>query len=405
MQHGRDIHPSFAHLDTDQLTQLVSEYYARSGSVTEIMKRFAIAGKPSNFVAMLPSVVHPDQKCPYCDDVSLISVRQSRDSKAKGLPRCPECDHQDQVSCTCNTCKFYRAAKQTAIDSTKRALIVANYPPLTNVSRNAANASLRNALYIMALFRHSATEDLSWARPFNDKKEPLAPTHDFRSAAVLSLHRSGYIRISAQSPLDAFVYNDDITECPRYYPGKVFWEFLPGQSLAEKRIFLRELSSLAKVGPWPDTWDAESRSVWLEISKAECIEYYALMLEQRSYDAEIGPKTNAVFDDLLERFSVGQIFYLIWSSVKDTTDYIVKERLPKYAAKNYYIGSLQRKAERAVAQEWDVRNARRDYARPQSFVSAVWFDAFIEIGDDCLNRLPPKPASNDQVQAVDVVAS
>ena len=39
----------------------------------------------------------------------------------------------------------------------------------------------------------------------------------------------------------------------------------------------------------------------------------------------------------------------------------MKERLPKYHAKNSFIGAFRRKADKARSEGWTVRNSRRDF--------------------------------------------
>lgn len=124
-------------------------------------------------------------------------------------------------------------------------------------------------------------------------------------------------------------------------------------------------------------------------------EYFTYSLAERGYELEtFGEKTHTVFDELLLHFSIGQVFNLTWQAVRDTTDYIVKERLPKYHAKNTFIGAVQRKADKARAEGWTVRNSRRDFNCPQTVVSSVFFDVFARLGGSAIEMVAPASAAS-----------
>jgi len=253
------------------------------------------------------------------------------------------------------------------------------------VERNPAGLSLRDAVYLLALFRHSVSEDLSLAEPYGERRVRLAPSFEDTQRVAKQLWSKGMILVSPDSDTDAFIFNDDITDCQKLYLAKVTWEFLPGQLTHEKREFLSQLERLVRDGPRPESWRDQFNPVWHEIARAECFEYFTYSLGERGYELEIlGEKTHAVFDELLLHFSIGQVFNLTWQAVRDTTDYIVKERLPKYHAKNSFIGAVQRKADKAQAEGWTVRNSRRDFNCPQTVLSSVFFDVFAQVGSGAL---------------------
>jgi hypothetical protein len=222
------------------------------------------------------------------------------------------------------------------------------------------------------------------------KREPLAPTDEYRLGILEHLAGKRLIAVDPESDIKAFVFDDDLTEAPRYYPAKVNWAFLPGMSVDAKRQLLQSLERVVRDGAWPDGWGEKAYSMWHEIAKAECFEYFAYLLAERGYELEtFGEKTHAVFDELLRHYSIAQAFHLTWQSVRDTTDWIVKQRLPKNHARNSFIGAIQRKADRAQAQEWNVHASRRDFNCPQSAVSAVFFNVFAQVGDAALEMVPP----------------
>jgi hypothetical protein len=295
---------------------------------------------------MLPQTVHQDLECVFCEGTKLVSAHPRRGYKP-GPPHCPVCGHRQDESCSCGHCLAAATDARRKIEARKREIVKQRFQEPEKSNRDLRDLSLQDAVYLLSLFRHSVSEDLALAKPYGNTREPLAPTADLRTGIVNRLLALGHIAISADTKLDAFVFNDELTDCPQYYPANVDWLFLPGLTADEKKEYMAEVDCLAREGPWPDAWLGEIQEMWHAIAKGECLEYYQLMLQQRGYEAEFGEKAHAVFDELLGSFSVGQTFNLTWQAARDTSDYIVKMRLQKTHARNTFIGAIQRKADRA----------------------------------------------------------
>jgi hypothetical protein len=66
----------------------------------------------------------------------------------------------------------------------------------------------------------------------------------------------------------------------------------------------------------------------------------------------------------------------------------MRERIPKQQAANSVVGNIQRAADRAQAEGWNVKPYGRDRRCPQSMVSIVLFDAVLKIGERGFNEPP-----------------
>lgn len=109
------------------------------------------------------------------------------------------------------------------------------------------------------------------------------------------------------------------------------------------------------------------------------------MFWERRFTIEpIGSKTHLIFENLLEYFSVGQIFNLSWQAVRDTTDYIAKNGIRHLQSENIFISAIQRKADKARAEGWEIKNSRRDFNCPQTILSSVFFNTFLKKGEKYL---------------------
>lgn len=380
------LHPRLSHLSADEVAELIERYYAGE-RVADLQKAFNLKGTPSGFVHLLPPIVHHDLTCAHCQQ-HMQSKRNSRDSWRKSEPACPACGHKNITHCSCVGCREASSAKAMLIETRKRDTLRRRFSHYRSPELDLDSITFREAVFLLAIYRHCVSEDLATAAPYGNFREKLSPTDDARKEILDELAGSRFIAISPTSKSEAFIFNEDFSDCPKYYPAKVDWLFMPGIDPELKKEFVAELEHIARDGPWPDHWRYATFEFWHTIAKAECFQYYQMLLEQRSYEAEFGPKTHAVFENLLESFSIGQAFNLTWQAVRDTSDHIAKTRPPKSHAKNFFIGAVQRKADKHRAEGWIPSHGRRDFNCPQTVVSSVYFDLFTGVGVKALETLP-----------------
>ena len=382
------IHPKLAHLSAEQITDLLRNYDDPSNPLKDIISKFSIQTTPSALNGLLPPRIHEDSLCPYCEDVALQSRRPSRSGYTSPLKSCPNCGHRDADYCNCQNCRETAAKERQWVEEIKRDVIREDYG-LRHWNGNVERLTLRDAVYISALVRQSLSEDLLTVGPYAPGPPKLAPTDDHMREITSHLQGKALLAVDPESPIDAFVFDEGLTEAHSYYPAKVDWLFLPGLDPAEKRQFIRDLTA-AYDGDWPDAWQSDMPGLWRDIIKAEAFEYFFHMLNQRNYQLEkIGEKTHAVFDFLIERFPLSKIYNLMWQAVRDVTDYNVKHDIPAYRAKNNFVGAIQRKAEKYIAEGWDLRDSRRDFSCPQTWISSTFFDTFMKVGANGFTSMPP----------------
>lgn len=382
------VHSKLTHLSATQIIDLLEKYDDPSIALKIIISEFSVQTTPSALSGLLPPFIHEDSPCPHCKDVLLQSRRTRRSSYAPPIGRCPNCGHQDTNYCPCRKCREVAAKDRLRIEAIKRNVLHRNYGGRC-WNGDFATLTLRDAVYLSALIRQSLSEDLATVAPYSPGPPMLAPTNDFKGKIVQHLQGKSLLAIDPDSSIDAFEFSAELTTAHSYYPAKVGWLFLPGLDVAEKRQFMLNLTT-AIDGDWPDAWESDLPRLWRDIIKAEAFEYFFHMLQQRGYQLNnIGEKTHAVFDFLIERFPLSKMCNLIWQAVRDVTDYNVKNAIPTYQAKNNFVGAIQRKAEKYTAQGWDLRDSRRDFDCPQTCISSTFFDTFVKVGERGFTSLPP----------------
>ena len=123
-----------------------------------------------------------------------------------------------------------------------------------------------------------------------------------------------------------------------------------------------------------------------EISLMECLAFLEYNLEEHNLSFQPGEKTKVLFTQLLESYSVSQIYIFIWRACKDAAAYYMKGGISKKQAANSVVGSIQRQYERAIGNNWTIGSFKRNYKLPQSILSQVVFNFMLRTDDGGFNQ-------------------
>lgn len=367
----------------DDLAQLCKQYWeintenAFTYKVSDLSREFGIS------IHQLPKVV--------AEHCSATSSQDSCTSCGAPYVFSSRADFQQRLrsswSWQCELCIYkereLQQAEQKLAQQRFRDLIQSKYS-LTNSVMDCWDLSLESAVYYLAFARLCATEDFSFAVPLDSVKRQLSPTPAFDFEILCHLNDNEIITANPNSALEAFVRE----EASRFYPKKVMWN-LPCTPLSNNpKDFASELEELLRSEPWPPHWSKSRISLWEKVALQECLQYLAYTLTQHGLALNPGEKTLLVFTNALKDFSVAQIYGFIWRAAKDAAAYYVRERIPKQQAANTVVGAIQRQAERAKAESWDIKPYGRVWDCPQSMLSEVLFNAVLKIGEAGFNKVP-----------------
>jgi hypothetical protein len=101
-----------------------------------------------------------------------------------------------------------------------------------------------------------------------------------------------------------------------------------------------------------------------------------------------GEKTTQYLEFALQHFSTGQVYNIIWRAVKDAAAFYMRGDVSKKHAANVAVSAIQRSAERAIAENWDLKPYRRNYKTTQSIVSEVFYNFASMLGDAGFETAP-----------------
>lgn len=245
--------------------------------------------------------------------------------------------------------------------------------------------SFMDAVYLLALFRAcGGLEQDSTLRPFADSEFPFAPVSELRQP-LFDLLRCGLVHISPDSPPDAFTVDLSENAVTGVFMHKLVWE-LPAYSLN----LLKAVESAAITGKWPKTWHEQAPALAMELALGECLEYLEHAADERGFEIPQGEKPRIMFENLLTTYSVAQCYALIYRGARNAADYSQRKYITKTHASNLMISSIQRYADTARAEGWDIKPYSRIKECPRTVLSYVLHDTFLRTGDRAFDTMIAK---------------
>lgn len=388
-----EIHEKLRHLTMLQIESLMNKYY-NGVKASDIIKEYNIDTTSSKLYTLFPPIICEDIICPVCNE----PMYKERDSKSsyswnKKKPFCAICGHTDEIICKCNYCIAEREKvrklneeRKVRILQEKREKIKKVYD-LNIVPVNYSELNFREKVFLGALLRTSLSEEMEVILPLNDAERELAPTIGYIKEILSYLIGRGVISVDSNSSIDAFLDSNeekDIEFPNVYYITMVKYRI----NIVGDEDIKNILSKIINPKSFSDADKEDALNIWKEIALEECIEYFEYQMKSVRFDFNIGEKTIAIFKDLLENFSVSQIYGIIYKSVANATKYYQESSVSKKQAANSVIGGCQRYAERAMINNWELAKYSRIKELPQSMISEFFFDRVIGVGSLGFN-MPP----------------
>ncbi len=253
--------------------------------------------------------------------------------------------------------------------------------------------SFNDAVFLLGLVRVGASEDLAYVAPPELFTTMLSPTIEFDREILDTLYRHNVICIHPGSrPESVVIENERFT---RFFPFKVHWILPLPEDGPSPSKFVENLEALLRSGDWPEEWMAEATALHRTVALQECLQYLRLVLEEHGFEPRFGDKTSLVLNAVLRDFSVGQAYNFIWRAARDAAAFFVRDGTSRTHAANIVPGAIQRMAERAQAEGWDVKAYRRDFRAPQSQLSQVLFTLALKLPEGGFLTIPPRASEDD----------
>lgn len=385
-----EINEKLRHLSNTQIEELMELYYD-GVKTSDLIDKYKIDIIPSRLYTIFPQEVCKDELCPNCN-VPLVKDRRSKSASKynTNISYCLQCGHSNTPYCKCNICEQARL-KAKAIREYEEEMEKAEKVKRINQvygieceKRKVDSLSFRERVYLGALLRCALSEDMSTILPLDKIDKSLAPSSELNFEILRYLKDNNIIRVDPNSSISAFVDDED-TEFPyTYYIYKV--NYLINIDFNED--YKEGISKIINPKELKECDKEKALKIWQEISLEESLEYLQYQMENVKFNFNVGDKTKSVFKDMLESFSVSQIYGIIFKSVANATKYYQESSVSKKQAANSVIGGCQRLSEKAKINNWDMVKYSRIKELPQSEISEFFFDRVVGIGSLGFN-MPP----------------
>jgi hypothetical protein len=344
----------------------VDEYGQFDATVADITSRFGI-----NSSSLLKLV--KNNSAAYSDEV-FCKICQA---PYQFINRTDYNNFSTPVHWICTDCQVLQ---QTNMEKEQRDALQRTLEARITNALTVDDLSFRQAVYLLALIRFAANEELSIINPYETNKiQCFSPDYGFDISVLKTLYRSGVTAINPLSDLDSFEFNEeggfsfDLT--------RVAWCFVLPDGLSHPRYLVEALELKMSSGDYINQNHDEVSELVKEISLLECINYLEFVVAEHQLSFTPGEKTKLILGQVLEKFSVAQAYSFIWRSAKDAAAFYMRAQVNRKHAANTVVSNIQRQYEQAIANNWDVKAFRRNYDRPQSVISQVVFNTCLKTDD------------------------
>ena len=273
-----------------------------------------------------------------------------------------------------------------ALEDSKRTLLIESYEYRSQLIVQLEMLSFRQAIFLLAVVRFTAKESLSTLNSYQSNKvDSLSPDMDFDLDIYRELYDMNVICLSPTTDHNYININEDGGFS--FYMHNVEYAFPRFEGFDSTRDFFKALESKLTSLEYIYAVYDDVAALCKDISVLECTSYLKFVLAEHNLDFTPGEKTLLLFEKVLEKFSVAQVYAFIWRAGKDAAAFYARGGVTKKHAANTVIGNVQRQFDAAVADNWDVKLYKRNYNRPQSIVSQILFNVSLQTNDGGFKQL------------------
>jgi len=293
--------------------------------------------------------------------------------------------------CECDECASIRR-RQTLEEEREKRQKIRNIYNIESISPvDYAELTFFHKLLLLALFRMQTDENFGYILSLDDpsRTELLSPTKQMDLECVKDLFSCEIIIVDPESRIDAFDKNEGFIPFynqTRWIPNITF----DGVSRAKLNLVYNEIYQEIKGGIQPQ-WEMEIFNTLFRIAREEVLQYVQVRAHELNVYFSAVNKTREITNQLLQQFSVSEIYYFVTKSVENAHIYYSKgyAKNKKHAA-NTIPNKILSFGERAIDEAWNTYKSSRDSRAPRSFISKIFYDLLLQDEDSGFHKAPGK---------------
>lgn len=239
---------------------------------------------------------------------------------------------------------------------------------------NIDNLSIKEMIYLLALLRCSASENLEF---IERNQNNLSPSSSYSSEIISCLYNKNIILLKPNSNLDHIeITNQRIS----YYPLQAEW-ILSNHNLITMQDTMTYIENKLNSSDIKHTHKNELINLSLEISLQECLAYLNHQIIFYKLNFQAGEKTIDILTKSLNLFSVSQMYYFINKAIKDAAAYYQSGNVSKLQAANTIPSKVQNLVTKAINEKWEIKGYSRITDIPKSTLSHVLYEYMLNTSD------------------------
>lgn len=379
-----------SHLSKEKIVEMITSYY-EGDKVKELLEKYEIDTNTSNLVRIFPPLLNGEY-CMKCGSFIVMPLESRSYSNYfnNSQKYCSNCGHQEESFCNCEFCKKEKMEAEKLEEERQKKLVEKKKQLLCNHYNEdywetilESDLSLEDRLYLAVVLRGALSEDTSYIEPLEKIEGEIAPTPEFEVEIVKTLTGRNILVPSLKSKVNDFeieyLSEDEEQYKITYYIYKVHYRLNVMPEDADYSAMIKRLM-------YPDLSHEEGfqdfcYETWGRVALNECLQYLLYQMHRVGYTFSPGEKTLRVFEELLEYFSVSQIYSIIYRSVANSTQRYQAKEITKIHAQNSVITSCESYGQRAIAQGWKLTYYARLRDLPETYISKVLFTSIMQIAE------------------------
>ncbi|HFF8524582.1 TPA: hypothetical protein ACGEYH_003353 [Providencia rettgeri] len=246
--------------------------------------------------------------------------------------------------------------------------------------------SFENCVYLLALIRHSADENLMYLESIESQKcKKLTPSCEFDRYIIEKLYAEGVLAISSATNLKRLTVSEDDIHFNKI---SMCWEVIVAET-DNLSVIIDLLEDKLSDIYFINTNKEILINLCKESNLYECFFYLNNEMSEYGFTSfQIGEKTTKNIVNLLESISVGQVFHIITKTVTDAFIYHQKKstKINKGQAANSVVDAMKRMYERYSANGWQIYSKYRPRDYPQSVLCQILFVFILHTDDGGIHK-------------------
>ncbi|PWE00023.1 hypothetical protein [Marinilabilia rubra] len=353
-----DISSYLSGLTSEEIENVIQDYHEKELKILDIIEKYGLEQvNISEFRTYLPPALHSENVCPECKAVSWVShtIRGKLSN-----PYCPVCETpMFEDFCPENRLRaleFERLRREQ--EEAEWAYWHAIPPDLEAhgiidvTSERYESLDFDVKVFLGSLVANAISEDFTKVDGGNLRDFKMYPNKSEidRILSVLGIEDKG--------------------ACELFYgfDEKIAKKLL----LPEKRL---------------ESSIEDQYKLWKKIILDEARELLEFQMSDSGFELKQGEVVDEILSDLLQDYSLGQVYHLIYNAVNSACRFYTKNNNRQYAA-NAVIYNCRRSRDKFKANGWTLRPYNRPWGCKQSEMSRYFFDSVLQIGEEGFKTRP-----------------